>query len=456
LRPLVGYRLALVTALVTLASPLWAAKLNIGAPAWIAPLVRDAAAVFVEETGNPVAVHAYHPGKAQEFAAGGGMDVLIGGCQDTVDEFAKSGHIVPGSAKPVTCSRIAVIVPPTNPKHVRGLEDLGRPDLRWGVVSIEDETLEKLLGKGQHAFASTTTDPYVMMEWLAGGKVDAVLGWDGDYATHRLNPVVIRLPVSRYGEAAAARTQAAVTTKAQAPSEAAALVRFLSEDRRARDLYVARGFMLDDGAGAIKFEDVSANRFAKVGVYSGIARQLVEDYHITDGVAVDIGCGPGRLALALAGQTNLSIVGVDIEPEAVELARKYSAEAGLTDRLQFMCADAHSLPLPDNSADLIVSRATIQFLRDQPLALHEAYRVLKPGGIAFIGNGLGRYVTPEQETQMHEGGWKSPRDIENETGKSPFPFWVKSLDALMTRTGIDSYRIVRDGGDWIEIRKPAV
>jgi SAM-dependent methyltransferase len=446
--------IALIATLLALALPARAAKLEVGAPGWITPLVREAAALYVEETGNQVAVHPYRPTDFKSFAAQGGMDVLIGGCQDTMDEFAKGGFTVAGSAKPLTCSRASVVVAPANPKHIRGLEDLETPGLRWGLVNLDEQTQAGLLGEGEHTFAYTSSDPGVMMEWLAAGKVDAVLGWDGDYATHRLNPVVIRLPLSRYGKAAAAKTQAAVTTKTQAPTEAAALVNFLSANPRVHDLYAARGCMTDDGAGAISFEDVSANRFAKAGVYDSISRQLREDYRVTDGVAVDVGCGPGRLALALANGSQLHVIGVDIEPEAIELARKHAQEAGLAARTEFYCADAHSLPLPDNSADLLVSRATIQFLRDQALAIREAYRVLKPGGVAFIGNGLGRYLTPEQEKQMH-AGWKSPQDVEKETGRSLFPFWPKSLDAVMTRSGISSYRLVHEGGDWIEIRKPA-
>jgi SAM-dependent methyltransferase len=47
------------------------------------------------------------------------------------------------------------------------------------------------------------------------------------------------------------------------------------------------------------------------------------------------------------------------------------------------------MPFPDNSVDLVVSRGSIFFWNDPVQGLKEVYRVLRPGGKAYIGGGAG-------------------------------------------------------------------
>jgi len=47
------------------------------------------------------------------------------------------------------------------------------------------------------------------------------------------------------------------------------------------------------------------------------------------------------------------------------------------------------MPFPDNSVDLVVSHGSIFFWDDQVKGLQEVYRVLRPGGKAMIGGGVG-------------------------------------------------------------------
>jgi ubiquinone/menaquinone biosynthesis C-methylase UbiE len=192
-------------------------------------------------------------------------------------------------------------------------------------------------------------------------------------------------------------------------------------------------------------------------VYENVCRQLIDDYHVVRGVAVDIGCGPGQMTMALAQMTELHVIGVDIEPEAVEIAQGHAQQAGLADHCQFVCADAHSLPFPDNHADLIVSRGTLPFLRDQALAMREVYRVLKPGGVAFLGGGMGRYTPVEEAKKLYPKGVSAETALGWGPGEtredSIFPFPVRSFEMLMTRACITRYKVINEGGRWVEIRK---
>jgi len=123
-------------------------------------------------------------------------------------------------------------------------------------------------------------------------------------------------------------------------------------------------------------------------VYPALAEQIVADYGITEGVCVDLGAGCGSLAMALAERTNLTVYALDIDSAAVRLCGVLVDEAGLTGRVLPVEGDATNLLFLDEFADLVVSRGSIFFWDDQFAGVLEAYRILKPGGVAFLGGGF--------------------------------------------------------------------
>ncbi len=127
--------------------------------------------------------------------------------------------------------------------------------------------------------------------------------------------------------------------------------------------------------------------FAKV--YPAIAGHVVAKYGITTGRCLDAGSGPGAMAIALAEITELKIVSLDSEYKMSVLARKNFEKAKLSHRIETVTSDVCSIPFDDNYFDLIISRGSIFFWNDQPSALRDLYRVLKPGGVLFCGGGMG-------------------------------------------------------------------
>jgi len=119
------------------------------------------------------------------------------------------------------------------------------------------------------------------------------------------------------------------------------------------------------------------------GVYERIARQVVEA--TPSGKILDVGCGPGRLAIHLVQETpGVIVTGVDISPDMIALARRRAQESDLTDRLDFQVADVGALPFPDNAFDLVVSTLSLHHWPDPVRGLAEIRRVLKPTGQAYI------------------------------------------------------------------------
>jgi ubiquinone/menaquinone biosynthesis C-methylase UbiE len=109
----------------------------------------------------------------------------------------------------------------------------------------------------------------------------------------------------------------------------------------------------------------------------------VELARITPGERVlDVGCGPGRLAIvagAVAGSAG-EICGIDPALEMIELARRNAARAGI--RIRFDVGVIEALPYPDDHFDVVLSSLMLHHLPDdlKRRGLAEIRRALKPGG----------------------------------------------------------------------------
>jgi arsenite methyltransferase len=98
-------------------------------------------------------------------------------------------------------------------------------------------------------------------------------------------------------------------------------------------------------------------------------------------VVLDLGSGGGidvLLSARRVGPTGFAY-GLDMTDEMLELAEKNKADAG-TENVRFLKGHIESIPLPDNSVDVIISNCVINLSADKDQVLREAIRVLKPGG----------------------------------------------------------------------------
>lgn len=109
---------------------------------------------------------------------------------------------------------------------------------------------------------------------------------------------------------------------------------------------------------------------------------------------LDLGCGPGRDTRVFL-DLGYNVTGFDLSRELLRIAKEKNPEA------TFVEGDMLDLPFSDASFDGIWSSAVIHHLvdADKERALVEMYRVLKPGGVAFISTkaGEGDVSLPEKE-----------------------------------------------------------
>lgn len=124
-----------------------------------------------------------------------------------------------------------------------------------------------------------------------------------------------------------------------------------------------------------------------------VARQITDLCGITEGTAIDIGSGPGQLAIEMARLTSLTIYALDISDAMRPIAADNIQQAGYSERIIVQTGDAAAIPFPDASADLIFSKGSAFFWDDLTTAFREIRRVLRPGGKAFIGGGFGNAAT---------------------------------------------------------------
>ncbi len=89
---------------------------------------------------------------------------------------------------------------------------------------------------------------------------------------------------------------------------------------------------------------------------------------------LDVASGTGILGKTLA-PTGAEIIGLDYTPAMMESSKGYYAD--------LIQADAHEMPIEDNTYAAAVSRQGIQFM-DAPKAVAEMARVVKPGGRVLL------------------------------------------------------------------------
>jgi len=102
-------------------------------------------------------------------------------------------------------------------------------------------------------------------------------------------------------------------------------------------------------------------------------------------IVLDVGCGDGGLARAMAAQ-GAHVTGIETSPRQLEKAQ---ATPRVRDE-HFLSGRAQELPVGDGTVDLVVFANSLHHVpvADQPLALKEAARALKAGGLLFVSEPL--------------------------------------------------------------------
>jgi arsenite methyltransferase len=156
---------------------------------------------------------------------------------------------------------------------------------------------------------------------------------------------------------------------------------------------------------------------------------------------VDLGSGGGLdvfLAAAKVGPTGKAI-GIDMTPEMIELARRNAArlEGGAPANVEFHLATIDDLPLPDASADCVISNCVINLAPDKRAVFREIARVLKPGGRLAVSDIALKRPLPEEIA----------RDVAAYTGCIAGAITIEDYRRWLAEAGFAGVAVVDSGAD---------
>lgn len=182
---------------------------------------------------------------------------------------------------------------------------------------------------------------------------------------------------------------------------------------------------------------------------------LLRRLRVTPGLRVlDVGCGPGNLTAHIAdivGEKG-SVIGIDPSKERITLAQEIK-----TPNLSFYVGRAEDLSqFESGSFDIVYVNSTFHWVEDQPAAVKEFGRVLKPGGRLGISGGSGDFEAAHEKIKADVLSREPYRNYPEQSG----PKFIKrqDLESLLDVSGFSKRDFVintiiksaKDGEEMIE------
>ena len=129
----------------------------------------------------------------------------------------------------------------------------------------------------------------------------------------------------------------------------------------------------------------SLNRVISMGIDKSWRRKLVAmAANKKPETIVDVATGTGDLAIALTSIPSATITGIDIAVEMLEIGKQKIIKRKLDRKINMIVGDAESLPIADNTVDVVTVAFGVRNFGNLHKGLCEIYRILKPEGQLFV------------------------------------------------------------------------
>ncbi len=123
------------------------------------------------------------------------------------------------------------------------------------------------------------------------------------------------------------------------------------------------------------------NDFMSAGMHRLWKNEFVRMIHVgADAAILDLAGGTGDIAVRLKKKTGANVTIADINFDMLKVGRARQFDAGLSEGLRFVTANAEHLPVADQSLDVITVAFGLRNVTHIQQALNDAFRALKPGG----------------------------------------------------------------------------
>jgi len=196
---------------------------------------------------------------------------------------------------------------------------------------------------------------------------------------------------------------------------------------------------------------------------------------------VDVATGTGNAALVAAARGG-QVIGVDFEPSLLRLADQRARDVGRD--VQWLRGDLAALPVPDDSADVVVSVFGVMYATDQSAAAREIARIAAPGArvalaswvpgsvLPAMGQVLSGYLSPLPASSGPPSRWGDPGALTTLLEDSglrltatsvqrlalDFPNAPAAADFLIRTAGhvVSEQQRLTDGGRWDDLHHDLV
>jgi ubiquinone/menaquinone biosynthesis C-methylase UbiE len=177
-------------------------------------------------------------------------------------------------------------------------------------------------------------------------------------------------------------------------------------------------------------------------IYPYLASQVMDTYGRQPGKVLELGPFAGGISIEIARRCPLARITIaDERPEMVAFFRQEILQAGLEGRMTAIRSSLDKLELESRSFDIVILRGAFFFLPGKPDLMPEIYRVLKTGGLAFVGGGYGK-DTPQSCTDAIA---EESRVLNDRLGRRRLS--IQELQTLVKQAGLEARtRICQEGG----------
>ena len=186
-------------------------------------------------------------------------------------------------------------------------------------------------------------------------------------------------------------------------------------------------------------------------IYPVIAEQIIKNTGISSGKALEIGCGPGHLGTSLAAVSESTVYALDVSPDMIQTCTERITEKGLSKKVIPTLGDVCEIPFDDETFDVVFSRGSWFFWEDLSKGLKEIYRVLKPGGVSYVGGGFGNASLKRDIVEKMK---ERDPEFENSIKERFISRSPEVISSALQKAGVKKYSIVDDdSGFWLMMER---